>query len=313
MRVIRGIKDLNIKGPTVVTIGIFDGVHRGHQEILKELKKYSRIIKGKSCVITFEPHPLKVLMPKESPPSVISTAHKMRLLEAKGVDIAVIINFTKDFAQSPPLKFADKVLKRRLNTKLLLVGENFVLGKNRSGDVRHLKNIGRRLGFDVRSLKPLKSGTRIISSTLIRRLIMSGRLAEAKKILGRSVTVLGTVVKGEKRGREIGFPTANIDPHHEAMPPSGVYIVKAEFGGRSYQGVVNIGFRPTFHPHKKYAEPVIELHIFDFDKAIYGRDIEITFLKKVRNEKKFRDKHKLAGRVKRDMALAKRYFKNVGA
>lgn len=321
MRIIRGIKNLKVKGPTAVTIGIFDGVHKGHRKILKELKKYSRIMKGKSCVITFEPHPLKILTPKESPPSLISTAHKMRLLEANGVGAALVINFTKYFSKTAPSRFAEEILKKRLNAKLLLVGEDFVLGKGRSGDVRHLKEIGVRFGFNVRSVKSLKSNGRVISSTLIRRLIMSGRLAEAKKLLGRDVAVLGTVGKGARRGREIGFPTANIDPHHEAVPPSGVYMVRAKFGGRSYNGVVNIGFCPTFHPasargrgvhsHRKYAEPVIEAHIFDFDGNIYGRDMEIIFLKKIRDEKKFGGPRELAMRIEKDMAVARKYFKGL--
>ncbi len=307
MKIIRGIKNLKIKSPTAVTIGIFDGIHKGHRKVLKELKKYSRIIKGKSCVITFMPHPMKVLMPKMTPPAVISPAHKMRLLEAEGIDIVLVINFTKSFAAVTPLRFANDVLKK-LNTKVLLIGDNFVLGRDRSGNVQHLKDIGKRLGFKVVSVPPLMSGKKIISSTLVRKLIMSGDFIKAKKLLGRYVSVLGTVCKGAERGRTIGFPTANINPHHEAIPPSGVYIVKARLDGKQYRGILNIGSRPTFYPRKKDAEPVIEAHIFDFNKPIYGRDMEISFLKKIRDEKNFGDKHKLAIRVGKDAAIAKRYF-----
>lgn len=312
MKIIYGIKDLEVKGLTAVTIGIFDGVHRGHQKVLKELRRQADIIKGKSCVITFEPHPLKILMPKKQPPSVISTAHKMRLLAEEGVDIAVIINFTKDFANTMPIKFADQALKKRLNAKILVMGENFVLGKDRSGDANHFKSIGNRFGFRVFPVKSLRSGAHIISSTLIRGLIMSGCLSDAKRLLGRDITAFGTVVKGAERGSQIGFPTANIDPHHEVIPPSGVYIVRASFGGRTYRGVVNIGFRPTFNHRKKYGEPVVELHIFDFDKVIYGRDIEISFLKKIRDEKRFNSKCLLVERVKKDIVIAKKYFKKTG-
>jgi len=319
MKIVRGIQNLNIKTPTAVTIGIFDGVHRGHQKILRQLKKYSRAIKGKSCVVTFKPHPLKVLKPRMTPPMLISSEHKLRLLEAEGVNIAVIINFTDDFAAMTPARFAKDILKKKLNTKELLVGENFVLGKGRSGDVKHLKRIGPRFGFNISVIKPLKSGNRVVSSTLIRKLIMSGDLKKARQLLGRDVSVLGTVVKGSMRGRTIGFPTANVDPHHEAIPPSGVYIVKAKLEGKQYRGILNIGFRPTFHPAptrrgwvhavRNESEPVIEVHIFDFNKPIYGREMEIIFLKKIRDEKKFNNKLELIARVKRDTAIAKEYFK----
>ena len=312
MEIIRGIRNRSIKGPTAVTVGIFDGVHRGHKKILRQLKKRAGAIKGKSCVVTFEPHPLKVLRPHGTPPLLVSPQHKMKLLEAEGVDIAVIINFTRDFAVMTPADFAKDVLNKKLNAKELLVGENFVLGKGRSGDAKYLKRLGRQLGFNVRPVKPLKSGNEVVSSTLIRKLIMSGDLERAKRLLGRNVSVLGTVVRGAKRGRVIGFPTANIDPHHEATPPSGVYIVKVKLGGRQYRGVLNIGFRPTFHDARKESEPVIEVHIFDFNKLIYGRDMEIVFLKKIRSEKKFEDEMKLAARIKKDMAIAKNYFQEAG-
>lgn len=309
MRIIRGTEALKINSPTAVTIGIFDGVHRGHKKILGELKRQVRIIKGKSCIITFEPHPLKVLMPKQAPPMVISTAHKMRLFEEDGADIAVIIRFTKRFASMAPLRFAEEVLKKRLNTKVLLAGENFVLGKGRSGDIAHLKSIGKKLGFKVRSVRPLLSGGDIISSTLIRRLIISGELLRAKRLLGREVSVLGTVVKGEARGRAIGFPTANIDPHHEAIPPSGVYIVRVKLKSKQYRGILNIGFRPTFKKARRAEEPTVEVHIFGLNRPIYRKDIEVVFLKRIRDERKFRSRGLLRLRIKKDMATAKEYFK----
>ncbi|MDD5681209.1 MAG: bifunctional riboflavin kinase/FAD synthetase [Candidatus Omnitrophica bacterium] len=312
MKIIRGVQSLKMRGPAAVTVGIFDGVHRGHQKILRELKKYSRAINGKSCVITFEPHPLKVLEPHRTPPTLISPEHKMRLLEAEGVDLAVVINFTKDFAAMTPAYFAGEVLKKSLNTKELLVGEDFVLGKDRSGSVGHLREIGRRLKFNVRAVKPLKSGTNVISSTLIRKLIMSGDIRKAGQMLGRDVSVLGTVVRGSRRGRTIGFPTANIDPHHEAIPPSGVYIVKVKLEGRLYRGLLNIGFRPTLQSVRKGKEPVIEVYIFGFDKVIYGRNIEVMFLKKIRDEKKFKDQSKLIARIEKDMTIAGNYFRKAG-
>ncbi|MDP3789760.1 MAG: bifunctional riboflavin kinase/FAD synthetase [Candidatus Omnitrophota bacterium] len=309
MRIIYGIKYLEVKGPTAVTIGIFDGVHRGHRKILRELERRSRLIGGKACVVTFEPHPLEVLKPHMTPPMLISLEHRMRLLKEEGVDIAAVINFTGDFAVMTPARFAEEILKKKLNAKDLLVGENFVLGKGRAGNVKNLKRIGKRLGFNVRAIKPLKSGGQVVSSTLIRKLIMSGRLENARQLLGRNVSVLGTVVRGERLGRTIGFPTANIDPHHEAIPPSGVYAVKVRIGRKEHEGVANIGFRPTFYRRKPEKGPVIEVHILDFFRLIYGKNAEVIFLKKIRQERKFKDGRALCLRIKKDIATAKDYFK----
>lgn len=308
MRIIRGIRNLKIKGPAAVTVGIFDGVHRGHQKILKELKRCSLAIKGKSCVVTFEPHPLSILRPHKTPPALIATGHKMKLLASEGVDASVIINFTRDFAAMTPAHFAEEVLKKKINARYLLVGENFVLGKGRAGNIANLKSIGRKLGFDVRTVKPLRSGGQVISSTLIRRMVMSGDLDNARQLLGRDVSVLGTVVRGSRRGRTIGFPTANIDPHHEAIPAIGVYAVKVKIGRKKHGGVANIGFRPTFYGAKTRREPVIEIHILDFSKLIYGEDVEVVFLKRIRQERKFRSKEALSSRIKKDITIAKDYF-----
>ncbi len=308
MKIIRSVKKIRTKSPAAVTVGIFDGVHRGHRKILRELIKCARRIKGKSCVVTFEPHPIKVLKPRGALPMLASSEHKMRLLEEEGVDVTAIIKFTPDFASMTPMRFAEDILRKRLNTKILLIGEDFVLGKGRSGNAESLKKIGRRLGFSLRIIKPLRSGSSVISSTMIRGLIMSGAIKKAGRLLGREVSVLGTVVKGSRRGRVIGFPTANVDPHHEAIPPRGVYIVKARIDGRVYRAILNIGFRPTFYAVNKKSEPVIEAHIFNFNKPIYGRDIEIIFLKRIRDEKKFTDKRKMAARVKKDIAAARKYF-----
>jgi riboflavin kinase/FMN adenylyltransferase len=266
------------------------------------------LIGGKACVVTFEPHPLEVLRPHMTPPMLISVKHRMRLLEEEGVDMAAVINFTGDFAVMTPFCFAEEVLKKRLNAKDLLVGEDFVLGRGRAGNVKNLKRIGRRLGFNVRVIKPLKAGGQVISSTLIRRLIMSGRLENARQLLGRNVSVLGTVVRGYRRGRTIGFPTANIDPHHEAIPPSGVYAVKVKIGRKEHIGVANIGFRPTFYDAKGEKERVIEVHILDFSRLIYGKDAEVIFLKRIRQERKFKNKISLSSRIKRDIDIAKKYF-----
>ena len=319
MRIIYGIKNLKIKKPIAATIGIFDGIHRGHKKILGQLKKRAKSIKGKSCVLTFDPHPAKVLHSHKTPPMLISTKHKLNLLAAEGIDITVLINFTKGFADINPTSFVKEMLVKRMNVKELLVGKRFSFGRNKSGNVKRLRKLGERFSFKVHSISPLKEGKKIISSTLIRKLIMSGRLSEAKKLLGRDISILGTVTKGARRGRTLGFPTANLNLHHEAIPPSGVYIVKAKLENKKYRGILNIGFRPTFTPlDSKHLtglsgtggekEPTTEVHIFGLRKSIYGKDIEVIFLKKIRRERKFKNKEHLLSRINKDIDIAKRYF-----
>lgn len=295
---------MKIRTATVATIGIFDGVHRGHKKILKLLKARARAKRAKSCVLTFDPHPSKILHPEKTAPMLVSTKHKLNLLAREGVDITVLINFSKSFAEVDPIIFVKRVLVDIVNVRELLVGENFSFGNKRRGSVKTLKRLGRMFGFEVRVIPPLKSGGRIISSTLIRRLIMSGRLSEAKRLLGRDVSILGTVTRGTRRGRILGFPTANLDLHHEAIPPSGVYAVKAKLANKAYRGIVNIGFRPTFDKKEK-KEPTVEVHIFNFHKSIYGKDIEVVFMGRIRSERKFKSREHLLARIAKDIAIAK--------
>ena len=309
MKILPGVENLKIKEPTVVTIGIFDGIHRGHRKMLKLLKERAKRTKAKSCVLTFDPHPSKILHPHKKPPMLISTEHKLNLLAAEGIDITVLINFTKGFAGIKPIRFVEEVLVRRMNVRELLVGENFLFGRNRSGTVKSLKRLGQRFGFKVRAIPSLKTGGKIISSTLIRRLIMSGEIDEAKRLIGRDISILGTVTKGTRRGRILGFPTANLDLHHEVIPPSGVYIVKAKLANKEYRGILNIGFRPTFKETKGEKEPTVEVHIFGFNKSIYGKDIEVIFLKRIRSEHQFKNRKHLLSRIEKDIDIAKRYFK----
>lgn len=300
MRIIYGLKKCRIKEPTAVAIGIFDGIHLGHKKVLREVKKAARRIKGKSCVVTFDPHPAKVLHPHRKPPMLVSTAHKLFLLGQEGIDITVVVRFDSRFSRLSPAEFV-QLLADRLNAREILVGSDFLFGQKRSGDVNTLRREGSRLGILVRSVPHVKSGGSIISSTLVRTLVMAGRLEAAEKLLGRKVTVLGTVKKGTTVGRLLGFPTANLDLHHEAIPPSGVYIVKIKLGSILYNGVANIS---------EGKDGLVEVHIFGFRKNIYGKDLEVMFLKRIRAEAVFKDRQKLRDRIKKDAAVALRYFKH---
>jgi riboflavin kinase/FMN adenylyltransferase len=291
---------------TVVAIGVFDGVHRGHQKVLKEAVKIARRLGAKAFAVTFNPHPLFVTSPSNVPPSLISLEHRIKLIYGLNIDRCIVFNFTKDFAGMRPEIFLKDVLVKKINAGWVVVGEDFCFGKDRSADADFLAQQGKKLGFKVKKLRMLKYKNFLISSSLVRRLIRQGRLSLAEKLLARPVGILGTVVKGNSLGASIGFPTANINPHHEVVPPSGVYVVGVKIDNKRYKGVLNIGTRPTFYGRaKRDKEPTIEAHIFDFSKQIYGKIVEVLFLKRLRPEKKFIDKEALARQIKRDVQKAK--------
>lgn len=286
----------------VATIGIFDGVHRGHQKILKKLIRDSHRLKTKSLVVTFSPHPRKILDPKSRIPFLTSLEHRFRLIENLGVDFFHIIRFTKPLSRMKPDEFVKKVLIDKFNIKMLVVGKDFLLGEKREGDFSLLKSLSKRYNFRLAGVRPVKIKGSVVSSTRIRKSIEKGDLKNAFLMLGRSVSILGTVVRGKAIGRKISFPTANINPHHEAIPPSGVYAVDARINKKIYKAVLNIGIRPTFSSDK---EATIEIHILKFKKNIYGKDIEIIFKRKIRNEKKFPSLEKLRMQIKKDILNAK--------
>ena len=286
----------------VASIGIFDGVHRGHQKILKKLVGEAKKRKTKSLVITFYPHPRKVLKSDSNIPLLTSLKHRLRLIEDFNVDFILVIKFTKYFSKMKAEDFVKKILVDKLNVKTLIVGKDFLFGYKERGDFRLLKNVSKKYGFKVFGIESLKLKKGLVSSTRVRHLIEKNNLKEASLMLGRKVTVLGTVVKGRRIGRKLGFPTANINPHHEAIPGSGVYTVDVRMKKKVYKGVLNIGTRPTFSKDK---EPSIELHILNFKKDIYGKNIEITFKRRIRKERKFNSVEALRKQIKIDASNSK--------
>jgi len=314
MRVIKGLKNLKSIKNSVVTIGVFDGVHLGHRKIIGRVISKARKTGLKSVVVTFDPHPLKVLNPRIKTPSLISLNHKIRLIEALGVDYLVVINFTTSFSRIGAEKFIRTILSDKLGARFICVGPDFYLGKGAKFGPSALKDVGLRYGFSVEVVKKARALGKVISSSLIRDRVQKGEIAEAEKLLGRPVAVLGTVVAGTGLARYLGYPTANVNPHHEAIPPTGVYAVKVVFKGRSYDGILNIGFRPTFYSSND-KEPSIEVHIFSFKGDLYGNDIEILFVKRIRLEKKFKVIADLVEQIKKDeksarSILSKRLYKS---
>jgi riboflavin kinase / FMN adenylyltransferase len=303
MKVFYGLENIDKKRkPSIVAVGVFDGLHVGHQKIITSLIRISKEKKLLPVVVTFNPHPDNILTKRKKTPMLCSLQHRINLLALLGVKACVVLNFDYTFAKKTCRAFIEDILVKRLAMKSLVVGERFSFGREALSGIFHLKNFADKAGFDVTIIPAKRYNRRIISSSAIRSLIEKGRLHIASKLLGRPVSVLGTVIHGRKRGRIIGFKTANIDPHHEAIPPSGVYAGYASLYGKTYKSVVNIGRRPTFFEK----DPSIEVHIFDFNRNIYNKDIEVFFIQKIRPERRFKDEAKLRAQIRQDTLRAEK-------
>ncbi len=289
----------------VVAIGIFDGLHRGHQKLIKKAIARAKAINGTSVVLTFFPHPVQVLNKQFDLSLLVSLNHRLRLIEAMGVDVCLVVRFTRAFAKTRAEDFVRKYLFTMIGAKEVFVGQNFHFGKNRNGNSIVLKSVAKKDQIKVHVLSPVCSKQNIISSSLLRILVKSGKLSLARKYLGRVVSIFGCVAHGDRRGRRLGVPTANINSAEEILPPVGVYIVEVLWSGQALHGVANIGYRPSFKKEKKRN---IEVHILDFKKNIYGAWIEVRFLKRIRDEKKFLTKDHLCAQIEHDQKQAYQYF-----
>ena len=287
---------------TVVLIGVFDGLHRGHRCLIQKAVSLSRARNKKSVCVTFHPHPKKQ-------PCLISLTHRLRLIEELGVDYCLVIKFNRRFSLVTAEDFVKDILVKFFHPEFIFIGENFRFGYQARGTVEVLKALSGIFGFKVRAIKELSAEDKKISSRAIRHLIKAGELKEAQRLLGRRVSVLGTVISGAKRGRGLGYPTANINPHHEVLPASGVYAVKIFYREKEYRGICNIGTRPTFDNPED--NQTIEAHLFNFKKNIYGQDLEIQFIRKIRDEKKFPGHSSLVEQIKKDHHKALRILRNI--
>ena len=301
MRIVRGLKNFNerLTNP-VLTLGNFDGVHLGHQAIFKKVIERAREIRGTSVVFTFEPHPLKVLAPERSP-SMLNTFHgKMKLFAAAGIDIVICANFTRTFAELHPEDFARDVLHTQIQVSEVYVGYDYAFGKGREGSIDSLKAMGRTFGFEVGVVEAVQVNNLVVSSSAIRDLISSGSIEEAAELLGRRYAIEGEVVHGSHRGQTFGFPTANLKIVNELIPAHGVYAVLAQVENQTLKGVASIGIRPTFD-----AGPVsIEVYLFEFHEGLYGKEIEISFVRRLRGEIKFPNADALVGQIRKDVREA---------
>jgi riboflavin kinase/FMN adenylyltransferase len=288
----------NIQESTAVTVGNFDGIHLGHRFLIEKLKEEAKKRNLKTLVLSFHPHPLKVLSPKQSPCELTNLEEKLNLLEALSIDYAVFIRFDEKFSLMKAEDFIREILYKRLSARFLLVGYDWRFGYRREGEIELAKELGEKLGFEVSSVEPFKINGHIVSSTLIRRLLHSGRLEEAQVYLGRHYWVKRKVVKGDGRGNAIGVPTANLEGTENLCLKEGVYAVLVE---ESLLGVANYGYRPTFDGRKK----VLEVHILDFNENLRSKKIKVEFVKFLREEKKFNSLEELKKQIKQDIELTR--------
>lgn len=294
MKVIYGLKQIKKYRKPVVSLGIFDGVHRGHINILKGVVTKAGSIKGTSVAVTFWPHPQKE-------ESIYSLEHRLRLISEQGIDVCIVINFNKKFANTEAIDFIKDILFKKIGAYYIYVGRNFRFGKGQEGNFKTLHKLSKIYNFKLKLFDVIRIKNTPVSSTCIRSLIKKGRLDLAQKLLTRPVSILGTVIKGSLIARRLGFPTANIDPHHEVIPPYGVYMVRIKFSGKKFRGICYIGTKPTFKTKKPREH--IEVYIFNFNKNIYGKYLEIQFIKKIRDEKKFPSPQALATQIKKDIQI----------
>ncbi|MFH1692633.1 MAG: riboflavin biosynthesis protein RibF [Candidatus Omnitrophota bacterium] len=293
----------------VVAVGVFDGVHRGHQLVLRSVVRDARRHGLRSVVVTFASHPSHYFHPKEKVPALTSLEHKLFFIEKEGIDICYVIDFNESFASLSPEGFIKKTLIDKIGMVSLYVGEDFLFGKGVKGDCKVLEKLRDKFGFRLHVLKHLGLRHRIVSSTLIRNLIKSGRLDLASFFLGRRVSFLGEVVRGEGRGGFLGFPTANIRPHHEVLAPDGIYVTFAFCQGRVFRSLTYIGKKPTFR--KKRNVRSIEVYIFGLNKNIYHTPMEVRFIKKIRDDQKFSSQEALVAQMKKDVFAAEKIFKKL--
>ena len=302
MKIVRGTK--NISGPftyPVVALGNFDGVHVGHQILFKKAAEIASKKKGTSIAFTFEPHPLKVIAPEKVPPLLTHFHKKMELIEACNIDSVICADFTRQFADQRPRDFSENILKGKIGAKEVVVGFDYAFGRGREGTIPYLKKMGEEFGFVVHVVEPFQLDGLTVSSSHVRELIEAGNMESARKFLGRHYSIVGPVISGHKTGQAIGFPTANIDTSKVQIPGTGVYAVRMIYQNNSFGAVANIGFNPTFHRDRLS----VEVHIFDFNQVIYGKEVEVEFISRIRSEIEFKSKDELVVQIKKDIETAK--------
>lgn len=299
-----------LPGPVALAIGVFDGVHLGHQEVIRAAMDFTEKHRGTTVVMTFDPHPLKVLRPEAAPRLLCSTRHKLHILADLGVTHTLVCPFNDDFARIDATEFVESLVGASHPLGFISVGYTWSFGRGRGGNIHHLMELGQIHGFGVYGVPEVKSQGIVVSSTFVREAVRAGDFERAETLLGRPYTVLGEVVHGRHLGNQIGFPTANVAVENEELPPNGVYAVTVRWLGggeegqkdRVLSGVANLGVRPTVEDR---GERSLEVHLLDFSEDCYGAQFEVAFVEQIREERKFDDLDALKAQIARDVETAR--------
>jgi riboflavin kinase / FMN adenylyltransferase len=309
MRLFHGTDNAEIQRPSVLTLGVFDGLHLGHQLIMKTVVERARTINAVPTVITFEPHPRAVLHPESAPPLLQTFDQKIEALGVLGIEQTIVIRFDQAFSQIRAEDFLRDVVVERLQAAEVYLGRGFFFGHNREGNIDLLRQVSDQLGFLADEVPEVRLRGRRIGSTRIRELLADGRVNLARRMLGCPYGVEGPVVRGAERGAQLGFPTANIHPHNRVIPRSGVYITATLIEGQWRRGVTNIGTRPTFADGRGIS---VETHIMNWTGDLYGDVVRVRFLRRLRDEKKFGSIDELKQQIEQDVSRAESYFERSG-
>lgn len=309
MKIFHGTENANIQRPTVLTLGVFDGLHLGHQQIMQTVSSRAKATGSIATAITFDPHPRAVLHPDSAPPLLQTLDQRLANFEVLGVDQAIVIPFDKEFASNPAEEFLRDIVHDRLQAKEVYLGKGFAFGKGRGGNIELLRKMSAELGFVADEVPEVVLRGQRISSSKIRHLLSEGRVNLARRMLGRPYGIEGVIVRGDRRGHTIGFPTANLRPHNRVIPKFGVYATATLVDGAWRRSITNVGVRPTFGQD---LEPSIESYIFDFDGDLYGDVLRVRFLHRIRDERKFNGIDELKVQIARDSSRALNYFRHEG-
>ncbi|MDQ1708385.1 MAG: riboflavin kinase / adenylyltransferase [Pyrinomonadaceae bacterium] len=309
MRLFHGIDNAEIQRPTVLTLGVFDGLHLGHQLIVRTVAERARAVAAVPTVITFDPHPRAVLHPESAPPLLQTLDQKVEGFGVLGIEQTIVIRFDEQFSQIRAQDFLREVVNDRLQAKEVFLGCGFAFGHNREGNIELLKRVSRELDFFAAEVPEVRIRSQRVSSSKVRRLLTEGNVNLARRLLGRPYGVEGLVERGAERGRQLGFPTANLHPRNRVIPRNGVYVTGTLIDGEWRRSITNVGVRPTFGAD---SEPSVETFVMDWAGDLYGDVVRVRFLHRLRAERKFGSIDELKTQIERDVARAQRYFDSSG-
>jgi len=309
MRLFHGTDNAGIHRPTVLTLGVFDGLHLGHQLIMQTVVERARASGAVPTVITFDPHPRAVLHPESAPPLLQTFDQKIEAFGVLGIEQTIVVHFTKQFSSIRAAEFLSDVIVDRLHAKEVYLGKGFAFGHDREGNIDLLKRVGAELGFVAGEVPEVKLRGARVSSSKIRQLLAAGQVNLARRMLGRPYGVEGRVERGAERGHKLGFPTANLHPHNRVIPRNGVYVTGTLIDGQWRRSVTNVGVRPTF---ADAVEPSVETFVLNWDGDLYGDVVRVRFLYRLRDERKFNSIDELKRQITRDVERANSYFERAG-